>query len=57
MLDLATLTMDNWKPAMAEIFKKQLENPNLKQVEIAESLNKKQSNVSYNLKKQAMMKL
>lgn len=51
MLDLATLTMDNWKPAMAEIFKKQLENPNLKQVEIAESLNKKQSNVSYSLKK------
>jgi predicted XRE-type DNA-binding protein len=51
MLDLATLTMDNWKPAMAEIFKKQLENPNLKQVEIAESLHKKQSNVSYSLKK------
>jgi predicted XRE-type DNA-binding protein len=51
MLDLATLTMDNWKPAMAEIFKKQLENPNFKQVEIAESLNKKQSNVSYSLKK------
>lgn len=51
MLALATLTMDNWKPAMAEIFKKQLENPNLKQVEIAESLNKKQSNVSYSLKK------
>ncbi|HEX9152659.1 MAG TPA: SatD family protein [Flavobacterium sp.] len=51
MLDLATLTMNNWKPAMAEIFKKQLENPDFKQVEIAESLNKKQSNVSYSLKK------
>ncbi len=51
MLDLAALTMDNWKPAMAEIFKKQLENPTLKQVEIAASLHKKQSNVSYSLKK------
>lgn len=51
MIDLATLTMDNWKPAMAEILKKQLENPHLKQIEIAELLHKKQSNVSYSLKK------
>ncbi len=51
MLDLATLTMNDWKPAMAEIFKKQWENPKAKQIEIAEKLNKKQSNVSYSLKK------
>ena len=51
MLNLATLTMDNWKPAMAEIVYKQLENPESKQIEIAQILNKKQSNVSYSLKK------
>ena len=51
MLNLATLTMDNWKPAMAEIVNKQLENPESKQIEIAKALQKKQSNVSYSLKK------
>jgi hypothetical protein len=51
MLDLATLTMNDWKPAMAEIFKKQWEKPEAKQIEIAKELNKKQSNVSYSLKK------
>ncbi|WP_010133878.1 SatD family protein [Ochrovirga pacifica] len=51
MLDLATLTMDYWKPTMAEVIHKQLAYPNLKQIEIAELLNKKQSNVSYSLKK------
>ena len=51
MLDLATLTMNDWKPAMAEIFKKQWENPEVKQIDIAKALNKKQSNVSYSLKK------
>ncbi|MDO3694877.1 SatD family protein [Wenyingzhuangia sp. chi5] len=51
MLNLATLTMDYWKPAMAEIVYKQLENPESKQIEIAQALNKKQSNVSYSLKK------
>jgi hypothetical protein len=51
MLDLATLTMNDWKPAMAEIFKKQWENPEAKQIDIAKALNKKQSNVSYSLKK------
>lgn len=51
ILNLATLTMDHWKPAMAEIVNQQLENPNSKQVEIAKALNKKQSNVSYSLKK------
>lgn len=51
MLGLAILTLDNWKPTMAEVINKQLENPNSKQIEIAEMLNKKQSNVSYSLKK------
>ncbi|NIJ45700.1 putative XRE-type DNA-binding protein [Wenyingzhuangia heitensis] len=51
MLGLATLTLDNWKPAMAEVVQKQLENPDSKQIEIAEMLQKKQSNVSYSLKK------
>ncbi|MGY5353841.1 SatD family protein [Wenyingzhuangia sp. IMCC45467] len=51
MLNLATLTMDNWKPAMAEIVHQQLKNPDSKQIEIAKALNKKQSNVSYSLKK------
>jgi hypothetical protein len=51
MLDLASLTMNDWKPAMAEIFMKQWENPEAKQIDIAKELNKKQSNVSYSLKK------
>lgn len=51
MLNLATLTMDYWKPAMAEIVHQQLKNPHSKQIEIANALNKKQSNVSYSLKK------
>ncbi|MFL0162998.1 transcriptional regulator [Aquirufa salirivi] len=51
MLDLATLTMNDWKPAMAEIFKQQWENPETKQIDIAKALNKKQSNISYSLKK------
>ncbi|NJB82700.1 SatD family protein [Wenyingzhuangia aestuarii] len=50
MLDLATLTLDNWKPAMAEVVQKQLEHPDAKQIEIAEMVHKKQSNVSYSLK-------
>lgn len=51
MLGLSTLTMNDWKPAMAKIFKKQWQNPNSKQVEIAKLTGKKQSNVSYSLKK------
>ncbi|MEY2703057.1 MAG: hypothetical protein RLY43_1695 [Bacteroidota bacterium] len=51
MLDLASLTMNDWKPAMAEIFMKQWENPEAKQIDIAKELNKKQSNISYSLKK------
>lgn len=51
MLGLAGLTMDDWKPGMAEIFKEQLENPDSKQTEIAKALDKKQSNVSHSLKK------
>jgi SatD family (SatD) len=51
MLHLAALTMSNWKPAMAEIFKKQWENKQTKQTDIALQLHKKQSNVSFSLKK------
>lgn len=51
VLSLATLTMNDWKPTMAEVFKKQWETPEAKQIEIAEALGKKQSNISYSLKK------
>jgi len=51
MLGLATLTMNDWKPAMAEIFKQQWAHPDAKQIEIAQILGKKQSNVSFSLKK------
>ena len=51
MLGLATLTMNDWKPAMAETFKQQWENTETKQIDIAKALDKKQSNVSYSLKK------
>lgn len=51
MLGLATLNMDTWKPATAKIVKAQLEFPEAKQQDLAEKLQKNQSNISYGLKR------
>lgn len=46
MLQLATLTMDNWLPAAAKIVKTSLEHPEANQKEIASLLDKSQSTIS-----------
>ena len=51
MLDLALLTMDNWTPTASVLFKTALEHPNHNQQELAELLNRKQSNISAGLKR------
>lgn len=52
MFDLASLTMDNWTPTSSLIIKTALEaKPESNQQELAEILNKKQSNISTGLKR------
>ncbi|KJD36162.1 regulatory protein MarR [Tamlana sedimentorum] len=51
MLELAQLTMNNWTSISSLIIKTSLENPNMKQNEIAELLKKSQSNISEGLKR------
>lgn len=51
MLPLAALTMDNWTPTSSETIKKSLENPEMRQTDLAISLDKSQSNVSADLKR------
>lgn len=52
MFDLASLTMDNWTPISSLIIKTALEaKPESNQQELAEILNKKQSNISTGLKR------
>ena len=46
MLQLATLTLDNWLPAAAKIVKASLEHPEANQKEIASLLDKSQSTIS-----------
>ena len=49
ILDLALLTMDNWAPVTASIFKASLQNQNLTQKEIAKELCKSPSSISEGL--------
>ncbi len=51
MLELATLTMDRWKPSSSEMIRACLENPEMTQVEIGKLLDKPQSNISVGLKR------
>ena len=51
MLALGRLTMDNWTPASSEIIQLSLQNPLLKQMEMAKILKKPQSNISVGLKR------
>ena len=51
MLDLYLLTSDRWSPTVAKIIKLTIENPNLKQKELADKLNKSQSSISEALKR------
>lgn len=51
MLPLAALTMDYWTPTSSETIKKSLENPEMRQTDLAISLDKSQSNVSADLKR------
>lgn len=51
MLALGRLTMDNWTPASSEIIQLALQNPDLKQMEMAQKLDKPQSNISVGLKR------
>lgn len=51
MLELAQLTMNNWTSISSLIIKTSLENPNMKQNELAELLKKSQSNISEGLKR------
>jgi len=46
MLNLASLTIDNWTPTVAETIKSAIEHPNKNQKKLAKLLNKSQSNVS-----------
>lgn len=46
MLQLATLTMDNWLPATSRAVKTSIEHPQANQKELAALLNKSQSNIS-----------
>ncbi|MCB4797784.1 SatD family protein [Neotamlana laminarinivorans] len=51
MLELAQLTMNNWTSISSLIIKTSLENPDMKQNELAELLKKSQSNISEGLKR------
>lgn len=51
MLDLALLTMNNWSPVSSLIIKTALEHPNLNQKQLAQLLDKSQSNISEGLKR------
>lgn len=51
MLELATLTMDRWKPSSSEMIRACLENPEMTQIEIGKLLDKPQSNISVGLKR------
>jgi len=51
LLDVVDLTINNWTPNHALLVKTSLENPGKTQAEIAEKLNKKQSNISAALKR------
>lgn len=49
MLELALLTMNNWTPNVATVISATLEHSNLNQMELAELLQKSQSNISETL--------
>lgn len=51
IIGLSLLTANNWTQTEATIIKTVFENPNKNQIEIAELLNKKQSNISTALKR------
>ncbi|WP_375325422.1 transcriptional regulator [Flagellimonas sp. GZD32] len=51
LVQLATLTMDNWTPAISKTVKTAMENPALNQKELAAILNKSQGNISEELSK------
>ena len=51
MLCLSLLTADRWSPTVAKIIKLSIENPNLKQKDRADRLNKSQSSISEALKR------
>lgn len=51
MLEIMALTTDNWSQNSAVLIKENLNNPNKTQKELAQLLNKKQSNISAGLKR------
>ena len=51
MLDLATLSIDNWSPTSASIIKSAIENPEADQQKLAEIIQISQSNISRGLKR------
>jgi len=51
LIQLATLTMDNWTPAISKTVKCAIENPKLNQKELAGLLSKSQGNISEELNK------
>tara|TARA_R110002049_G_scaffold263086_12_gene439159 strand:- start:1037 stop:1639 length:603 start_codon:yes stop_codon:yes gene_type:complete len=51
LLDVVGLTINNWTPNYALIINESLSNPNNTQKELAEKLDKKQSNISAGLKR------
>lgn len=51
MLDLASLTMNSWKPTTSKTIKTSIEHPELNQVQLAKLLEKTQSNISESLKR------
>ncbi|MGJ8659643.1 transcriptional regulator [Cellulophaga fucicola] len=51
LLDVLVLTIDNWTPNYALLIKESLANTTITQKELAQKLDKKQSNISTSLKK------
>lgn len=51
MLELSLYISDKWTTTVSKIIKLAIENPNLKQMQLAEQLNKSQSNISEALKR------
>ncbi len=49
LIELASLTMNNWTPTIAKTIKTALENPGLTQVALAKELEKSQGNISEEL--------
>ncbi|TAI48137.1 transcriptional regulator [Flagellimonas allohymeniacidonis] len=49
LIELALLTLDHWSPAIAKTVKTAMENPDLKQSELAALLGKSQGNISEEL--------